>query len=243
MKVKVLRPFSFGGRYHQSGEVVEIEDSLVRRLLAGGMVETVGGIRDDPDPPAPASGMSEEEVEKLRRMEAELGEKGAQGNREIAPTWKPAPGQKLTGILREIRRAVKTRIGERDLLIVDTGTGKYSVWRSPSTEKFFRDDLIGKKITIECEPVWKPQPGEKLMGKIVEIRRGVKTRFGRGNDLMIIETPKGQRVAVWKKAVLEDYFNEENIGKLIVILYEGKVQGANMKYDKFSVKVGEPKSI
>jgi len=238
MRVKVIRPFSFGGRYHQPGEVAEIEDSLARRLLASGMVKPL----EDPNPAPSSSGMSREELEELRRLEREVEEEKSKPNREIAPTWKPAPGQRLVGILKEIRRSVKTRIGERDLLIVDTGTEKYSVWRSPSTEKFFREDLIGKRIVIECEPVWKPQPGEKLMGKIVEIRRGVKTRFGRENDLMIVETPKGQRVAVWKKTTLEDYFNEENIGKLIVILYEGKVQGAKMRYDKFSVRVGEPKS-
>jgi hypothetical protein len=238
MKVKVVKPFSLGGRYHWPGEVVEIEDSLAKRLLTD---RTVRLLEESQDDPAPSSGMSREELEELKRLEMEVEKGESEQNREIAPTWKPTPGQKLVGVLKEIRRGVKTRIGERDLLIVDTGTEKYSVWRSPSTEKFFREDLIGKKIVIECEPVWKPQPGEKLMGKIVEIRRGVRTRFGRENDLMIIETPKGQRVAVWRKATLDDYFNEENIGKLIVILYEGKVQGAKMKYDKFSVRIGEPR--
>lgn len=71
--------------------------------------------------------------------------------------------------------------------------------------------LLGRDARLE--QIWRPNPGEVLKGTVRDIRREIPTRFQRTNDLMVIETADGRLVGVWKRKTLEDYFNEENIGK------------------------------
>jgi len=176
----------------------------------------------------------EEELEMELRREAERRGSGA-----VAPTWKPQPGEVLVGRVLEIKRGVKTRVGENDVMVIMKENGeKVSVWKSPSTEQWFDERNVGKTVRIQLEPIWKPRPGEILKGRIVGIRRDIPTKYGGRNDLMVVQTPDGKRVAVWKKATLEDYFNEENVGKLVGILYVGKTTGRKgTSYDVYVVKL------
>jgi len=175
----------------------------------------------------------EDELEMELRRELERG-------KEVAPTWKPQPGEILVGRVLEIKRGVKTRVGENDVMVIQKENGeRVSVWKSPSTEHLFDERNIGRVVRIQLEPIWKPtKPGEILKGRIVGIRRDIPTKYGGRNDLMVIQTSDGRRIGVWKKAALEDYFNEENVGKMIGILYVGRTTGRRgTSYDKFVVKL------
>ena len=176
----------------------------------------------------------EDELEKELRREAER-----RGSGEIAPTWNPQPGEVLEGRVLEIKRGVKTRVGEKDVMVIMKENGeKVSVWKSPSTEQWFDEGNVGKTVRIQREIIWKPRPGEILKGRIVKIRRDIPTKYGGKNDLMVVQTSDGKAVAVWKKATLGDYFNEENVGKLVGILYVGKTTGRKgTTYDKYVVKL------
>ncbi|MEM2618721.1 MAG: hypothetical protein QW356_04470 [Candidatus Hadarchaeales archaeon] len=260
MKVKVLKEFIFGDRVYRPGEVCEIEgDSLVKGLVEQGLVQRLVtqatitpllGSRPGPQrntatmgsapKPPPQADPPDPPEDELERLERELREEfRTQQGSEVPPTWKPAPGEKLSGKILQIKRGVRTKIGQRDCLILQRKDGtKVTVWRSPTTERYFSEDMVGKWVTIELEQIWRPNPGEVLKGVIKDIRRGIPTKFQRPNDLMVIETPDGRQVGVWKKKTLEEYFNEENIGKHIAILYAGRTQGRTTQYDRFLVRLG-----
>ena len=230
MKVRILRDYNLDGKLYLEGLEVQVPDEVGRRLIQAGAAEAV----ESPNPPA---GLRREEIERLERLKRE-----AESERATFPTWSPALGWSLTGRVREIR-TVDTKFGKKEALVVDTDRGTYTVWKSPSTERFFKKELIGKTITIEAAPTWSPKPGEILAGKIVEIQH-VRTRFGRENDLLVVQTPDGKRFGVWRKAGLNGLFKQENVGKLVAIKYEGRVRiydrqaGRAKPFDKYTVKIG-----
>jgi hypothetical protein len=230
MRVRMLRDYSLGGKLYLEGLEVQVPDEVGRRLVQAGAAEVVEGS----NPPA---GLGKEEVEKLERLKRE-----AEEERAAFPTWSPRLGWPLTGRVREIR-TVDTKSGKKEVLVVDSDRGTYTVWRSPSTERFFRREIIGQTITIDAGQTWSPKPGEVLAGKIVGIEH-VRTRFGRENDLLVVQTPEGRRFRVWRKAGLNGLFNQENVGKLVAIKYEGRARifdrqtGRAKPFDKYTVKVG-----
>jgi len=230
MKVRILRDYNLDGKLYLEGLELQVPDEVGRRLIQAGVAVAA-------DAGSNPAGLAKEEIERLERLRRE-----AESERAVFPTWSPALGWTLTGRVREMR-TVDTKFGRKDALVVDTDRGTYTVWRSPSTEKFFKREFIGKTITIEAAPTWAPKPGEILAGKIIEILH-VRTRFGRENDLLIVQTPEGKRFGVWRKAGLNGLFKQENVGKLVVIKYEGRTRIYDREakrakpFDKYTVKVG-----
>jgi hypothetical protein len=88
------------------------------------------------------------------------------------------------------------------------------------------------------EPIWRPErPGERVVGKVVEIRE-VPTRFGKPVPLLIIEdmNPEHKRIAVVATATIRKYLQGVTDsqtgkvvkiarGKYVAIQYMGEKQG------------------
>ncbi|MEM2618645.1 MAG: hypothetical protein QXR87_04115 [Candidatus Hadarchaeales archaeon] len=98
----------------------------------------------------------------------------------------------------------------------------------------------------QIPPTWNPgegDEGEVLKGIIVDIKRGVPTRVGKPNDLIVVKRPDGSLVTVWKQTVLEKYFDGKEgtrqfkVGDAIAIQYLGRVRGKRGTYKNYRVAI------
>lgn len=163
-RVEILRDVRVGENVYRAGVSAEfperVADELVRRGAARFSEEVSiesleGGSGQDSARPR------DEPVEKI------LGEmwsqEGKNGERTIAPAWKPAPGEAIGGTVLE-RRQTMTRYGERELIVIDAmipeefrGTtptrwkriGPVTVWNTAGLERLFKQVNVGDVVRIK----------------------------------------------------------------------------------------------
>ena len=100
--------------------------------------------------------------------------------------------------------------------------------------------LQAESLQDNPETVWKPDPGDAIAGRVIDIARNVG--LSAGSTQAVLETEAGDRVGVWFSAVLAKQFQDHAVksGDVVAIKFTGwKENHRGDRYKTFAMKVLE----
>jgi hypothetical protein len=101
-----------------------------------------------------------------------------------------------------------------------------------------RDENLAAALDRDFAPAWRPEPGDKLIGRVVEL--GERTTEYGTYPIVTVQTDEGERFAAHAiHTVLASQLagKRPKVGERIGIVYRGKVKGDEREYHSYRVEV------